>query len=495
MLPAVPVLALWAGNAELIRSLYPLRISLGVVGTAVASALIVSVVQRDFRRSALVATVAVVAGVSIGHVLPDPRRAALNLGVLTVIVLFGVFLATHLSARGMSRLTLFLNVIAVALVVSNAGVVVLNRPPAFAVPANAKDSSGDDTAQSIWYLVPDRYPTESALRDLGFQSSDFFTALEGRGFQIIDEARANYPLTMLSLASAWSLSYLDETRASDLAYATGMLSDPAIGQVLTGAGYDYTHLGSWPEFTSTSESADQVLTLQGTNEFWTAWEQTTLLPTIRFLLDAREFSAMSHVRQVEHGRHQIRMLKDLAAREPAGPEFILAHLVLPHGPYVFNADGSLRDPARVTDAHARDGYAQQLAFLNDQLLDLVDTLQGRQDPPMIIIMSDEGLYPESLTTQMDEGLKDPALYTDDELRLKFSILAAVHDPSGRLPELDRASSAVNVVRAAVDSALGTTIRPPLPDITYRWADAEGSTLIPVAEAVLHPSTTGGDSSQ
>ena len=71
VVPALPALILWSANADELRTTYPSRImawsaAFGLLGWA-----IVSIVQRDLRRSALVAVAATAGATSVGWALSD----------------------------------------------------------------------------------------------------------------------------------------------------------------------------------------------------------------------------------------------------------------------------------------------------------------------------------------------------------------------------------------------------------------------------------------
>lgn len=479
LLTTVPALALWQGNADQMRSLYPVRIAIacGVVTCVIWA--IGLVVQRDVRRAGLFASLVATAACTLGFILTDPTRAVVNLAVFGTAAAAIAILAIRLRDSAMRHLTILLNVVSVTLVAANGAAIALNRPADF--NPTAATAVGAAPGRDVWYLVPDRFPTEHTLQSLGFDLSDFFDGLDERGFDIVDQARANYPQTSLSLGSAWDLDYFDfDPLHVDFGEALGRLEDPRIGRLFDEAGYHYTHLGSWPEFSAHSASADTVLTLEGAGEFWTAWEATTLLPTIRFLLDAGTPGTVSHARQVEHSRHQLRRLDAMARSEPDEPEFVMAHLVLPHGPYIYRADGSLR--SRTDQVEDRTGYEQQAQYFGTRLLELIDVLQSREHPPVIMIVADEGLYPEDLATHASLGDVDPADYSPGDIRKKMSILAAVAAPEP-IADLPEKTTAVNVVRRVVASTLSIDL-PPLPDESFRWAGTSRDQVVSIPPDVL-----------
>lgn len=468
-IPAVPVLALWAGVADQTTTLLPIWIGLWSAAAAVALTLVISIVQRDARRSALVAVLVVVLFGTLGHVVPSGARPLHWLVMAAVI-----FAVTRATCRAQDvsirNVTTVLNVVGIALLLANSVVVAANRPPVVeaAVATGAGVGNGPGRAQrDVWYLVPDRYPSSTTLATLGIDNSSFETALRDRGFEVEEDIRSNYPETVLSLASAWSLDLLDTSQPPSHAYR--LLLDNPLGQAFRRSGYAYTHLGSWAEATADSSPATRTLTLQGAGEFWTAWEKTTAIPSLPGLGAPGSINQRRHI---EHARHQIEVLERLAQQIDSEPTFVLTHLLLPHEPYVFHSDGTVRtDPVvdRVT------AYEEQLAYLNTTLLDLIDLLQSRPDEPVILILSDEGPYPADLSDEAAPADGFPQL-DEGELDVKYSVFAALRDPDGDVRPIARAHTSINVVRAVVADLLDADL-PPVPDHQFEWSDPDRTSIV------------------
>jgi hypothetical protein len=151
-----------------------------------------------------------------------------------------------------------------------------------------------------------------------------------------------------------------------------------------------------------------------------------------------------------------------------GPKFVFAHLVIPHHPFVFNSDGTYRrDPSlspafeNYTDEEYYNGYRQQVMFINDRILRIVDgILSNSEQPPIIIIQGDHG----------------PS-HADREARM--SILNAYYLPDGPVDQLDAGITPVNTFRVILTAYFGQNL-PMLPNISYlsKTADPYAYTVIP-----------------
>ena len=86
-----------------------------------------------------------------------------------------------------------------------------------------------------------------------------------------------------------------------------------------------------------------------------------------------------------------------------GPTFTFAHIVLPHFPYVFDRDGTVRRDLAPNlhfygDFKRRMGgwgdeslYVDQLVYLNTRLIEVIDAiLAASPHPPIIIVQGDHG---------------------------------------------------------------------------------------------------------
>jgi hypothetical protein len=474
-LPALPVLALWAGTARETRTLLPLWLAVWSVMAAIVLTAVLSIVQRDPRRSAVLGLSLVLAFQWFGHLPGLTGSVELAWTVLGTLIVLVMVVAVRAPGRALRIITLYLNIAGFALVLSNGIVVAVTRAPTVDQTADALVSDVEQTSHAgpaVWYLVPDRYPSPAALARLGIDVDDFVRDLRERGFELFAEAEANYPETVLSLGSVWSLDLLDPSLSPG--HAFGLLEDPRIGRVFASAGYEYIHLGSWLDATATSRSASRTLTLQGASEFWAAWEAMSVMPYLQGLgMGAPQ--AINLRRHIEHAEHQLRRLHEIAQMQHERPIFVMAHLLLPHEPYVFRADGSVREG---TPQSSLEGYRDQLTFLNNALVALIDDIRARNPEAVILIMADEGPFPADLGADVPASNGFPSLSSED-VEIKYSIFAALSDPDRpHDPDSKHPKTAVNIIRRIVGDVLSLPL-PLVNDHQYIWTDANRTALVPM----------------
>jgi hypothetical protein len=84
----------------------------------------------------------------------------------------------------------------------------------------------------------------------------------------------------------------------------------------------------------------------------------------------------------------------------SGPKLVFAHVLVPHLPFVFNADGSVqqdenyyRDSSNpINDDYYQKGYTAQIQFINSRILPILKMIINESRvPPVIILQGDHGV--------------------------------------------------------------------------------------------------------
>lgn len=379
-----------------------------------------------------------------------------TMGAIVVVVLVG-------RLRYQTQWTRVVNLVGVGLVGASASALVLGLGSAMAasdrggVPTVAASGlEPDGTPPDIYYLVFDRYAEASSLEDyLGFDNGPFLDALRERGFVVPATSLGNYTNTAMSLASTLNLDYLDWVEDRHGPGLTGQqplrasLQDHEVGRVLRSLGYRYLHIGSWWDPTRTAAGADRIYPILRTSEFWSilqgstvlgapsawGWFGTSDLPRLHRAVAERQFVAV-----------------DDTVQQP-GPKFVFAHFLLPHPPYVFDAEGGrVAEQPRTLDGR-KEGYLDQLRFTNAKVLEMVDAIRGGEGDPIIILQADEGPNPG----YWGRSHEDWTTASADEMRLKFRVLNALHLPGADTTSLRSTFSSVNTFRVVLNEYFGAEL--------------------------------------
>lgn len=253
-------------------------------------------------------------------------------------------------------------------------------------------------SRDIYLIVLDEYANAEVTGGLfGFDNRVFLDSLRQLGF-LVPAVHSNYLHTFLSLPSLLN--------ASHVAPLSGELGSRSLDRTVPD--YLVEHNRTVPFLKSRGYRFVLFPSL--------GWEATQDHPLADLEVDvshgldpAREVSR-SGLRQVLNKTSLLkfvdwggpRLVRDHVTRtfdaideipKIPGPVIALAHVMSPHGPYVF--DRNCRPAARSASGgrlkHEAASYVEQIQCLNRMLLDLVTTLLRTSDlPPVILLQGDHG---------------------------------------------------------------------------------------------------------
>jgi hypothetical protein len=472
---AYAVLFLYSANLEQVLPVDAAAPLARAVVVAAALTAVLALVLRDARKGAIVATALVVAFFAFGHVAGF--LAGLGLGEAAQLGAWGmVVLATFLfAARATSRVpqaTAGLNVVAVILVVIAAANILpyeisraRREPVSHAPPVLARNDAAP--GRDVYFLVFDRYGSADAIeRRFNITDNDLYGWLRERGFQVPANSHANYRATDFSLAATLNMQYLDNlTRevgrnSDDRTAAQEMLREHEVGRFLKSQGYRYYQIASWYGPSRSIAIADENLVYGVASEFESVLSDTTILPAIdrvRGVVSAEPTFRDRHREGVLFGFRQLRRV----ATAP-GPKFVFAHILLPHDPYVFKADGSQLSEVESKAAPEAQLYADHLAYVNSQIKEIVGYLLAgpEETRPIVIIEGDEGPL---MCQRIDCVMRTP-----EYLRIRLGNLVAMYLP-GVEEVLPDTFTSVNTFRVVLREYFGAELEP-LPDRSFTWPD-------------------------
>jgi hypothetical protein len=494
LIAAFPVVFLFAANVREQLSLEPLWIPLGIVIGAAAATLLVTVaigllLRAWPARSSLVASLLILLAMTYGHAwnlvggLVGLHRVLLVAwGVVAVI---GIVIVARLRPGAVARITTAANIVAGLLVLINLvpiGDLAL-RTASFGQDAPRASQAGgsvDGAKRDVWYLVFDRYAGSPALADLyGFDNGPFLDALRDRGFVVAEGATANYLKTAHSLASSLNMDGLDADALADEATAPDdwtplyrrIQGSHAVERFLHDRGYRYLHLGLRRGATYANDAADVTFLLGGTTEFSAVLADTTILVALEEILPGGLASGTDALYPAQT-LFQLQKLEEIS--DAPGLNFVFAHLLLPHPPYAFNADGSRVTAEQRASRTEDEQYLEQLRYANARILRLLDRLQAGppESWPIVVLAADEGPFPPRYAA--DEAGFAWLEATPEELLRKFSILTAVSVPGRDAADLAAAgfSDAVtpmNLFRVVFNAAFDARL-PILRDRNWVFVD-------------------------
>lgn len=472
---AYAVLFLYSANLEQVLPIDAVAPLARAVVAAGALTAVLALVLRDVCKGAIVASALVIAYFAFGHVAGSLAGLGLGdaaqLGAWGIVVVAAFIFAMRAPSR-VPQAMAGLNVVAVILVVI-AGATILPHEISRAARESVSHAppvlAGTDAApgRDIYFLVFDRYGSADAIeRRFDITDNDLYGWLEERGFQVPSNSHANYRATDFSLAATLNMQYLDNlTRevgrdSDDRTPAQDMIREHEVGRFLKSQGYRYYQIASWYGPSRSIAIADENLVYGVASEFETVLNDLTILPAIDRIRGAVSAEPTDRDRHREGTLFGFRQLRRVATAP--GLKFVFAHILLPHDPYVFKADGSPLSEAEAKAAPEPQLYADHLAYANAQIKEIVEYLLAgpEQTRPIVIIEGDEGPL-------MCRGV-DCVRSTPEYLRVRLGNLVAMYLP-GVDDVLPDTFTSVNTFRVVLREYFGADLEP-LPDRSYTWPD-------------------------
>jgi hypothetical protein len=461
LLAIYPVVVLLARN---IQEVYPAAALRPLLVSLSAGLLLLAVgrlVFRSWAKAAIWVSVFLVLFFAYGHLyLLLKTNATLYpligrhrvLIVVALVILVGLAWLLIKRVKPVETATYIFNLVAILLLilpVIQLGTYAVNSMTAESranLPEETESAlrpPADEVLPDIYYIILDRYARDDILlNSFDFDNTPFITELEARGFYVTRCSMSNYAHTSLALASTLNMAYLDDLGHSfqpgntDRTLLTLLTRDSRVRRELEGIGYVTVSLSGFEPFQMRDAdfyfdpNAVQLTDKSG-NPLVTPFEAMLIKSTAGLILLDLQAVENNRLAQdvnfpyAEHIQSQKYILNKLEyIPEIRGPKLVFVHIKIPHPPYVFHADGSLVDnpPPFPETGYDIDPqliktlYDGQVAYINSQILPIIDDILARSAVrPIILMQGDHGFDPpnrmEILNAYLVPDVMKDALYT------------------------------------------------------------------------------------
>jgi hypothetical protein len=330
----------------------------------------------------------------------------------------------------------------------------------------------DAAYPDIYYIIPDSYTRADYLQSaFGYDNTPFLDALRKRGFYIAEKSRSNYPRTQMSLASSMNLTYLDEDLVrgewgKNLPVFVRQIWDNQLMDFLSARGYEI------PAFSS------GIAATEIRNENSRFVKPRTMLLTgyqEHFFGLTPLRSVISRIWRNSYANRILYVLEELSRiRRRERPMFVFVHIMAPHLPHQFGADGR---PLQETPDFF-EGYAGEVEALNRMFLTFIDAARARQPDSIIIIQGDHGPHTDWRDMASTDTLPWEASW-EDWVRDKTAILNAYYFPDRDYSALYPEITPVNTFRVVLNQFFGAD-HVLLPDRSY-IGEMNGGGIVEVTE--------------
>ncbi|RMD86360.1 MAG: hypothetical protein D6808_03540 [Candidatus Dadabacteria bacterium] len=316
----------------------------------------------------------------------------------------------------------------------------------------------------VFYIILDGYARGDTLKEIyGFDNKDFLNFLRNEGFYIAERCTTNYPQTISSIASSLNMDYISSLAPSVPPDYIGrlplmrLIRKGRVIKTLRSLGYTIVTASTGVSDIEIPGS-DRVIKPPGGN------------PVIEEIMSQIKLPfAMDYLSGLLYKKHRDRILATLDSFREIGssknPVFYYAHIMLPHPPFIFRADGTFSPPRKRFSygdgnffgdrTNYKKKYIAQLSYLNNRMERIVSTLLSRDTKPIIIVQSDHGSGSTYNMTKLNR----------DSLKERFGILCAFYFPDHNYSLLYSDISPVNIFRVVFNSAFRGGL-PMLPDRSY-----------------------------
>jgi hypothetical protein len=475
----IPLVALYAQNASQINITNTFRLLIAIFVIISLLRFIFSKLRTDSNKSSLVITTAIFLSFAAGYIaraipyfeiLKTPhfvlsRNPLLMIGTVGMSALLAwqiiktkrELCVLHQLIAATLLIVLFINVFKIGSHILWASF--QNN----AVPLSNKVLSvaGIEQLPDIYYLILDGHARADVLAQLyQYPHNELTEFLQQKEFYVASKSQPNYIYTHLSLATALNYDYIENLTQNfkygnkNPALLQEMIENSKAARRLKNLGYSYVLLSSGFHATEKSPlAATNYEYVYDLNNFELVFLRSNIFS--RFLsyinLDPRTF-------------HRNRILFEFKTLQEipfdSRPTFTFAHILAPHPPFVFKEFGEEYGKGgkfTLADGYGsvrnrmeyKDGYLQQLKYIDKLVISTVTAILARSRvPPIIIIQGDHGPASEI------DWEKNPSTFLSDIIDTKnptsvyerTSILNAYYFPYGGNEKLYSTISPINSFR-------------------------------------------------
>jgi hypothetical protein len=293
-------------------------------------------------------------------------------------------------------------------------------------------------------------PSQSVLENYyGLKDKSFDNFLKEEGFYVAEESHSNYPFTLMSIPSSLSMTLLNQTTTAmkDSAYAYDMsrflMQNPRVALSLKHFGYRFINIGSGWANTNFLWQADK-------NMRWSPLDEN-FVPCIYGMLVSSPTNCALYLDYIRSVRLDI--FKTLAqSSHEQGPKFVFCHMLMPHVPCVFTADGEPTDGGlKYTQSGAESKlFLGQALFCQKKIKEVIKKILAQPGPkPIIVIQGDHG------PASTGDVAVPVNTWSDKFIRERFGILNAYYLPGKEKIGLYQTITPVNSFRLIFNHYFGT----------------------------------------
>ena len=419
LVASYPIVYLYSQNVQIVScSQLVLPLSIAWAGSLILWA-IFSLITKDTKKGGVISAVFVVFFFAYGHMF-DWATAISGLELrhrhFLPIILFiagyiGYFIATIKKPELTTNVFKISSVVVAFLLVVNIVPIIPVELQKSQVGAHQGDILSGTTSDivppaanypDIYYIILDEYANFETIETVWeYDNTAFKEFLEAEGFFVAEKSRTHSLDTLLVTSSILNMQYIDSE--TDLFEKFSLINDNEAMRYLSVRGYTTVAFDGIKDTSYRNKEKIQAdyyfdphdVTIDAYmsityDEFSQLTLDMTMMKPFMYLLEpstTATFDRHRHSRLYEFNK--ITQLHDISS-----PKFVWAHIMLPHGPFIFDRNGNSIDSSKTYESWKnKNSYLEQYIFTTKKTEEMiVSLLEGypKSKPPIIIIQSDHG---------------------------------------------------------------------------------------------------------
>jgi len=267
----------------------------------------------------------------------------------------------------------------------------------------------DSLKPDIYFLVFDGMPSTKAMNEhWGFNNYALDTFLRNQNFYISENSKSNYNLTVLSLSSTLNMDYapsIDISQDEIKMYfkASSSLLNNSLTNFLTKEGYQ---IFQYQPISFVNKDWDGSLffkdmlymnyfykTLPGRIYRDLGWHFSSL----KFNFINNFYNSKYEKRNIkaeEDINHLIHLVKNSCDTNKVLPQFVFAHFLIPHDPFIFDSSGKRKETSltiQLSEEKQVSAFIDQVKYSNKLIEQLVTYIKrNNKKNTVILIEGDHG---------------------------------------------------------------------------------------------------------
>ena len=435
ILAVYPTLALLAYNIEEVAPVVALRPLLICLAGGLLLLGLLRGLLKDWQRAGLLTSFLLVVFFSYGHVyslLEETPLFGFNLGrhrylavIYAAVLLVGTWVLLRVKKfQAATQMLNWVSLVLLAMPLVQTGASLWQSAAQQRQTSTALSESspalqpGETPLPDIYYIILDGHTRGDALlNDFGYDNTPFLDELRSMGFYVADCSRSNYTYTQGSITAPLNLDYVNNLRSELESLDLGddiwiLLKQSRVRRMLEQIGYKTVAFDTTYEWSRLSD-ADIYLSLGSDSSFLQSlspFEAMLIKSTAGLLLtDSQSQLIRAQFEQINFPySHHVNAQRFILDQLPSvasipdypGPKFVFVHILVPHVPFVFRADGTIWEDPTYYDGEKGmpsdsilidEGYVNQVAFIDQAILSVLqEILAESATPPIILMHGDHG---------------------------------------------------------------------------------------------------------